>query len=235
MEEKYCEKNFAMCKGVIRLNCKEDAIKLMHNYLDGDITKENENKLRHHLEDCSDCQKHFHELKRTITLIQSTESISAPNHFAKNVMEQLPTEKRHIKYMRWFKIHPVLTAAAIFFIFMFGGLLSAWNQDTKLTVSKQDNLIIEGDTVIVPEDVVVEGDLVVENGNLKIDGTVDGDVTLINGKLIRDEDGPLDEEGLMASVGEVNGEFETVDRIFEWIWFQMKNLFKGVFSFEGAG
>jgi len=206
----------------------------MHRYLDGDIKKEDEDKLRHHLEDCSDCQKHFHELKRTITLIQSTENVSAPDHFTENVMQQLPTEKKHLKYIRWFKIHPVLTAAAIFFIFMFGGLFSAWNQDTKLTVSKQENLIIEGDTVIVPEDVVVDGDLVVENGDLKIDGTVEGDVTLINGKLIRDDEGNLDEENLMASVGEVNGEFETVDRIFEWIWFRTKNLFKGVFSIDGA-
>ena len=216
------------------MNCKKDVIKLMHRYLDGDIKKEDEDKLRHHLEDCSDCQKHFHELKRTITLIQSTENVPAPDHFTENVMQQLPTEKKHRKYIRWFKVHPVLTAAAIFFVFMFGGLFSAWNQDTKLTVSKQENLIIEGDTVIVPEDVVVDGDLVVENGDLKIDGTVEGDVTLINGKLIQDDEGNLDEENLMASVGEVNGEFESVDRIFEWIWFRTKNLFKGVFSIDGA-
>lgn len=214
------------------MNCKKDAVKLMHHYLDGDITKEDETKLRHHLEDCCDCQNHFHELKRTTTLIQSAESISAPSHFTESVMQQLPTEKKHVRYIRCFKMHPVLTAAAIFFIFMFGGVFSAWNQDTKLTVSKQENLIIEGDTVIVPEDVVVDGDLVVKNGNLKIEGTVEGDVTLINGKLIRENDGNFDEEGLMASVGEVNGEFETVDRIFEWIWFQTKSLFKGIFSFD---
>lgn len=217
------------------MNCKKEAIKLMHHYLDGDITKDDENKLRHHLEDCNDCQKHFHELKRTLTLIQSTENIAAPSHFAERVMQKLPDEKKHVKYMRWFKIHPVLTAAAIFFIFMFVGTFSAWNQDTKLTVSKQENLIIEGDTVIVPEDVVVDGDLVVKNGNLKIEGTVEGDVTLINGKLIREDNDRFDEEGLMASVGEVNGEFEKVDQIFEWMWFQIKNLFKGIFSFNNAG
>src|SRR5690625_5754696 len=100
-------------------------------------------------------------------------------------MEQLPTEKRHVKYMRWFKIHPVLTAAAIFFIFMFGGLFSAWNQDTKLTVSKQEKLIIEGDTVVVPEDVVVDGDVGVEKCELTIDGTVDGDVMLIDEILMQ--------------------------------------------------
>jgi len=213
------------------LNCKKDAIKLMHNYLDGDITKSDETKLKLHLEGCCDCQKHFHELKRTVTLIQSTEDIQAPANFTQNVMNQLPTERKHVKYLRWFKMHPALTAAAIFFILMFGGVFSAWNQDTKLTVSKQEDLIIEGDAVIVPEDVIVDGDLVVKNGNLKVEGTVEGDVTLINGKLIRDEEG-LDEEGLMASAGGVNGEFESVDRIFEWIWFHLKSLFKDVFSID---
>ena len=68
-----------------------------------------------------------------------------------------------------------------------------------------------------------------KNGNLKIEGTVDGNVTLINGKLIQDQ---LNGEGLMASVGEVNGEFKKVDQVFEWIWFNLQNLFRGVFSFE---
>lgn len=201
----------------------------MHKYLDGDLTKEEEKGLIAHLEDCTECQTHFHELKRTITFIKSVETISAPAHFTQQVMQNLPTEKKRVKYARWFKLHPIFTAAAIFFIFMFAGVFSAWHQDTKLVVSKQDNLIIEGDTVIVPKGVTVKGDLVVKNGNLDIQGTVDGNVTLINGKLVQDD---LNGEGLMASVGEVNGEFETVDEIFEWIWYNIKRLFKSVFSFE---
>ena len=204
----------------------------MHDYLDGDITKENETKLRHHLEDCPDCQKHFHELKRTLSLIASTEKIEAPSNFTENVINQLPTEKKHVKYVQWFKRHPIFTVAALFFIFTFSGIFSVWNQDTKLTVSKQEDLIIERNMVIVPEDVVVEGDLVVKNGDLKIEGTIEGDVTLINGKLIQSSPNDLDDEGLVASIGDVNGEFESVDRMFEWVWFQMKNLFKDIFSFN---
>lgn len=211
------------------MECKTQARHLMHDFLDEDITNEEETKLRKHLEVCLDCQNHFRELKRTVSLIKSVEQTSAPSDFTKKVMQKLPTEKRHVKYIRWFKMHPVWTAATIFFVFMFGGIFSMWNQDSKLTVSKQENLIIEGNTVIVPEDVTVEGDLVVKNGNLKIEGTVDGNVTLINGKLVDDE---IDGEELMASVGEVNGKLETVDRIFEWIWFNIKLLFKSIFSFD---
>lgn len=231
MGEKFYVKNYAIYKGVIHLHCNQEIIHLMHDYLDNDIKKEDETKLRLHLEECSDCQRHFHELARTVTLIQSAEDISAPNRFTQNVMDQLPTEKKQIRYMRWFKTHPAFTAAAVFFILMFSSVFSIWHQDTKLSVSKQENLIVEGDTVIVPEDVTVAGDLVVKNGDLKIDGTVEGDVTLINGKLIRDDEGLVDEE-LMASAGEINGEFEKVDRLFDWIWYSLKNLMKGIFSFS---
>lgn len=209
------------------LNCNKEAVELMHYYLDGEITKEQEKALSHHLENCEVCQKHFHELKRTITLIQSTEQIKAPANFTASVMEKLPAERKRVKYRRWFKAHPVLTAAAIFFIFMLSGLFSLWNQDSQLIVSKQENLVIKGDTVIVPANETVKGDLLVKNGDLIINGTVDGNVTLINGKLIKE---PIDEDGLRASVGEINGELEQVDQMFEWVWYSIKEFFQRIFS-----
>ncbi|WP_026908805.1 zf-HC2 domain-containing protein [Paucisalibacillus globulus] len=212
------------------MDCNKEALELMHKHLDGDITREEESQLRNHLEVCVECQKHLHELKRTITLIQSAEKLNAPDNFAENLMQQLPVEKKHVKYLRWFKVHPILTAAAIFFIFMFTGLLSAFEQDSQLMVSNPENLIIEDNIVIVPEGVTVEGDLVVQNGNLKIDGNVDGNVTLINGKLVEEQG--IDGSGLMADVGGVNGELKEVDRVFEWVWYNIQNLFKGIFSIE---
>src|SRR5690606_21324492 len=136
------------------------------------------------------------------------------------VMQQLPVEKKHVKYLRWFKMHPILTAAAIFFVFMFTGLLSAFEQDSQLMVSNPEDLIIEDNLVIVPEGVTVQGDLVVQNGNLKIDGKVDRNVTLINGNLVEEQG--LDSSGLMADVGGVNGELKEVDRIFEWVWYNIQ-------------
>lgn len=209
------------------MNCETEAKELMHKYLDGDLTKLGEANLRTHLVGCEVCQDHFHELKRTITLIQSTEQITAPADFSVNVMNDLPTEEKRVRYLRWFKAHPALTSAAIFFIFMFSAIFSAWNQDSELSVSKQEDLIIKGDTVIVPEDVTVSGDLTVKNGNLKIEGNVDGNVTLINSKLVEET---LNGSGHMASVGEVNGELKQVDQVFEWIWFHLKELVDSVFS-----
>lgn len=210
----------------------------MHKYLDGDLKKDEEVKLRAHLETCDTCQNHFHELSRTITLIQSTEQLEVPINFSENVMRNLPTEKGHVKFVRWFKKHPAITVAAIFFLFMFGGVFSMWEKDGELVVSKRDNLVIQGDTVIVPEGVTVVGDLFVKNGNLQIDGEIDGNVTLINGKLIVNSDGLDDEDELLVASAGVNGELNHIDEMMEWVWYKLKTLFENIFSFNinnGAG
>ena len=50
----------------------------------------------------------------------------------------------------------------------------------------------------------------VRNGKLKIEGEVDGNVTVING------------EQYMASAGKVTGDIEEINEVFEWIWYHIK-------------
>ncbi|WLR48375.1 zf-HC2 domain-containing protein [Halobacillus litoralis] len=216
------------------MNCKREAIELMHKYLDGELNKEEERRLRDHLQGCQSCQHHFHELKRTTTLIKNTTPVSAPPRFTANVMANLPKEKKRKNYIRKFQRHPLLTAAAVFFILMFGGIFTEWNQDQQVTVSKQENLEIRDHTVIVPEGVTVEGDLVVRNGDLRIDGKVDGDITLINGDILNTPSGQggkndeLDRNNLRA----YSGELTEVNQVYEWVWYHTKKTFKAIFSFE---
>ncbi|GEN54949.1 zf-HC2 domain-containing protein [Halobacillus faecis] len=216
------------------MNCKREAVELMHKYLDGELNKEEERRLRDHLQSCPSCQNHFHELKRTTTLITNTTPVSAPPRFTANVMANLPKEKKRKNYLRKLQRHPMLTAAAIFFILMFSGIFTAWNQDQQVTVSKQENLEIRDHTVIVPEGVTVEGDLVVRNGDLRIDGKVDGDITLINGDILNESsdqvetDDGLDRNNLRA----YSGELTEVNQVYEWVWYHTKKTFKAIFSFE---
>ncbi|WP_028785029.1 anti-sigma factor family protein [Thalassobacillus devorans] len=212
------------------MNCKEEAIALMHKYLDDDLTQPEEKKLRLHLQSCSECQAHFHELKRTISLVKSSSAVSAPENFIADVMSNLPQQKKRNHYIRWFRNHPFSTAAAVFFLMMFGGVFSAWTEDQQVTVSKQENLVIQNQVVIVPEDVTVDGDLVVRNGDLRIDGAVNGDVTIINGDILekkRVQDSPLDGEKYMAYV---SGEVNEVNQVFEWMWYHVKETLEGVFA-----
>ena len=196
------------------MKCSEEMIEYMHEYLDEEISAEHEDMLRTHLQDCNDCKSYFHELKRAIALVQSTSHIVAPDDFTAKVMAGLPKEKRKVGIQRWLKKHPFLTAASLFAFLMGGALFSNWESDTQLSFSNQPQLQVEQDTVIVPKGTVVTGDIVVRNGNIKIEGEVDGNVTVINGK------------NFMAAAGNVTGDIKEIDQIFEWMWFKIKETSK---------
>ena len=85
-------------------------------------------------------------------------------------------------------------------------------------VTKQPNLQVEGQTVIVPEGKTVKGDIVVKNGDIVVKGAVDGNITVINGKY-------------MASTANVTGQIEEVDEVFEWLWYKIKSNAKSAWSF----
>ncbi|WP_442597561.1 anti-sigma-W factor RsiW [Neobacillus sp. D3-1R] len=196
------------------MNCSESMIEYMHDFLDEEISAENEAKLREHLSTCPECNRHFHELKKSIAFVQSTSHIQAPANFTANVMARLPKEKKQVGVKRWFRHHPMITAASLFLVLMLGSFISGWNQNHEFTVSKYPNLVIENNTVIIPEGETVKGDLVVKNGDIKIEGKVNGDVTVING------------EKYLASAGQVTGDIEEVNQLFDWIWYHMKKAAK---------
>lgn len=200
------------------MSCNKEIIQLMHQYLDGDISEEKEQELRSHLRSCEACQEHFKELKRTVALITANVDIQPSFDFTNKVMAQLPKEKKRTSIQRWFRVHPLLTAAAIFFILMSSSIFTMWNQDHQLSYPKGMNLVVENDTVIVPEGVVIEDDLEVKNGNIKIEGKVIGDVIIING------------DKLKASAGDVAGEIKEVDRVFGWLWYEIKEMAELVFN-----
>ncbi|ARI75354.1 anti-sigma factor family protein [Halobacillus mangrovi] len=214
------------------MKCNKEAVALMHKYMDGDLNKEEERRLREHLQVCPSCQNHFHELKKTTTLIKNTGPVSAPNNFTANVMANLPKEKKKKNYARLFQKHPILTAAAVFFILMFSSVLTAWNQDHQVTVSKQENLEIRDNTVIVPEGVTVKGDLVVRNGDLRIEGKIDGDVTIINGDILDEENQNMNQGLDSSNLRAYTGELTEVNQVFEWMWYHTKNVVSDIFSVD---
>lgn len=200
------------------MSCPEKYIAYMHDFLDEDIAEENEQELREHLRTCPACEQHFKELKKAIAFVQSTAHIKAPDHFTSGIMANLPKENKKIEVSRWLKNHPLLSAASLFILLMTGSLFTSWNQDEQFSFSKQPNLVVENNTVIVPEGEVVTGDIVVRNGKVKIEGEVQGDVTVING------------EKYLASAGNVTGEIKEVDELFEWIWYHLKTTTKKTFN-----
>ena len=194
------------------MGCSEKFVDYMHDFLDEDITPEEERELREHLLACRECEWHFREMKKAVALVQSTSHIKAPDDFTMSVLAALPKEKKKVEMGRWFKGHPFLAAASLFILLMGASAFSTWNGEENFSVSKQPNLVVENDTVIVPEGEVVEGDVVVRNGKLMIEGEVRGDVTVING------------EQYLASAGKVTGQISEVNEVFEWIWYHIKEM-----------
>ncbi len=195
--------------------CPDEIIHYMHEYLDSALSQSKEQILKEHLQKCPDCQNHFQELKRTISYVQSTSYINVSSGFTANVMANLPKEKSSIGVKRFIRHHPLLAAASLFIILMAGSLFSSWNGDQKFTVTMKPNLVVENETVIVPEGEIVDGDITVKNGKLRIEGKVNGNITVINGEYL-------------ASAGAVTGEIEEIDELFEWIWYKIKDGSKRV-------
>jgi anti-sigma factor RsiW len=182
----------------------------MHEYLDEEINPTNEMILREHLKGCKECETLFNEFKKTIAVVKGTSRVQAPSDFTAKVMASLPKEKKKVGMQRWLRNHPLIAAASLFLVLMMGSVFSTWNQEREFSVSKQENLVVQNNTVIVPAGEVVKGDVIVRNGELKIEGEVQGDVTVING------------EKYLASAGHVTGQIEEVNEVFDWIWYHMK-------------
>ncbi|WP_203364655.1 anti-sigma factor [Bacillus sp. REN10] len=200
-------------------SCPKHIVQFMHRYLDGELEIEQQRELKKHLDDCLDCKQHFMDLKRTIALVQSASHIKAPEGFTERVLFALPKEGKSVGVKRWFQQHPFFTAASLFLALMTGGFFSLWQQEAdNFAFTKHDQLKVENHTVIVPEGEKIKGDLVVENGDIRIEGEVEGNVTVING------------DKYMASAGKVTGEIEEIDEVFGWIWYKMKKTVAVIFN-----
>ncbi len=196
--------------------CPEHIVHYMHAYLDGDINRDEERQLNEHLDKCSACSEIMAGLSETVAFMELAKPVQAPEGFVEGVMQRLPKEKSQVGIRRWLRSHPLLAAAAMFLILMSASVFSSYGNDQQFSVSKQPNLIVEGETVIVPEGEVVRGDVIVKNGKLRVEGEVDGNIIVINGSKY------------MASTAVVTGTSEEIDRAFDWLWYKIKNTVKDV-------
>ena len=197
--------------------CQEPVIHLMHAYLDGDISREDEQMLHEHLASCEGCKEMMDEMKISALFLKDAAPIEAPEGFVSGVMARLPKEKSQAGFQRLLRRHPLLAAAALFLMLMSATLFSNYSNDQQFSFTKQPNLVVEGETVVVPAGEVVKGDIVVKNGNLRIEGEVDGNVTVIRGSKY------------MASTAVVTGKSEEIDKVFDWLWYKLKSTVKDIF------
>ncbi|MBM7644493.1 anti-sigma factor RsiW [Scopulibacillus daqui] len=198
--------------------CSLEMKRLIDAVLDEEATAEEQQKLKTHMHDCRHCRQHYNQLVQSINLLKGLEQPNVSEHFTASVLSVVPIREKGQTLKRWFKPHPVLTAAAVFIILMISSFFSLWQfTPFQAVVKGKGRLAYQGNTVIVPKDEVIDGDLIVKNGNAKIEGKVKGDVVLIQS------------HSLLASAGHVNGKIEKINKFMEWLWYDMKGFFTRVF------
>lgn len=189
----------------------------MHEYLDDDISSAREKELLEHLKICAACQKHMYELEHVMYLLNTVPTtVHLPLGFTNKVMANLPALP--VRKVSWLRRHPIAVAAAIFAVLMSGALFSEMQSEDEFAVTNKQGLLVKEETVIVPENETIKGDIVVKNGDIIIEGKVDGDVTVVNGRY-------------MASTANVTGNVEEIDETFEWLWYTIKSKTKQLFNF----
>jgi len=209
------------------MNCNV-AIVWMHDYLDGELPREDIVTLKSHLLSCPACRSRFEQLQKTdAAVFQTLEAIKPAADYDKKasellnerIMQQLPKKqnKQRNRIVRFIYRYPGVTAAAVFVLVMLGSFFTMWEEDTKLIVAGEDlqQVIIEGNTVIVPEGAHLTGNLTVENGIADVKGEVDGNVTVIDGTLN------------LASTGHIAGQSRTIDQALDWFWYKVTQTFGG--------
>jgi anti-sigma factor RsiW len=196
------------------VQCNE-ALPLIHDYLDGQLSAGKKLELRNHLLNCSSCAGNMRALEKTEALVRMLERPPTPNDLSSKIMANLPPAPVRRSWAGFIRRHPAATAAAAFLIVMFSSFLSLWDQESQLTVRGDDleGLVIEGRNVIVPKDSKLEGSLVVENGTLQVDGEVLGDLVVIDGDVA------------LASTAHISGKVTQVDQALDWIWYKIERLF----------
>jgi anti-sigma factor RsiW len=203
----------------------QDYKKCIHEYLDEELSQCQTKQLFQHIDQCEACQKHLHELEKTILLLKSHSHLKAPEYFTEKVMQQLPKEAKGVKAKRWMKGHPFLVAASLFIFLMAGSLLTIWTEGQDqfyVSTPHMDQLVVdqESGTVIVPEGKVIQGDLIVRNGDVEVRGEVTGDVIVTDGQVY------------LASTAHIVGQVEEIDQFLKWTWYHLRNWVKDAIQFE---
>ncbi|WP_046216176.1 zf-HC2 domain-containing protein [Paenibacillus wulumuqiensis] len=202
------------------MDCKL-AVSFIHEYLDGDLPDEQANELKQHMAECSECRAVFKELEQTELLMFAVNHRKPPvsDELTDRIMQALPKKKQPHAWTTWLKRHPALTAAAAFFVILLG-TLPFWNEGPEMIVKGQnlDQVVIEGNTVIVPEGKTIAGNLTIEKGQARIYGDVEGNVTVIDGSIFQ------------ASTAHISGQVQTVDQAVGWLWYKISTAFSEVAS-----
>jgi anti-sigma factor RsiW len=197
------------------MECSE-ALPLIHEYLDGDLEGAEAIELKKHLIACPSCRALFKQMEQTEAMVRLLPKSPVPEGLTAKIMSRIPETKKRAGWTTWVKSHPALSVASVFILVMVSSFLSLWNEDKDMVVkgANLDQVVIRGDTVIIPEGSTLQGDLMVKRGKVQVEGAVEGDLVVIDGTY-----------NLAASTAYVSGHVTQVDETLEWVWYKVNEFF----------
>lgn len=199
----------------------------MHVYFDGDTAADDLTTLKRHVASCPACRDHFRQLRETAALIRSLPAVGAPVGLRGRILKALPPGRtiataeqasdRVSGRVRWVRRHPGLSAAMLFAVVMAASYAVMWGHGSDVVVRARhpEQVVVEGNRVVVPAGKTVAGDLIVENAEVAIDGEVKGDLVIVDGTYH------------LASTAHIAGRVLRIDRVLEWIWYRIETFFQG--------
>jgi len=198
------------------MNCKQ-ANPLIHDYLDATLEGFELTELKQHLLDCPSCRKVLDGLEQAEACLRVMPQPSVDDGLADRIMLALPRRSKVIQFRGWLKRHPAISVAAVFVVVMMSSFLSLWNSEQELMVKGNDleDVIIQGDMVIIPEGSTVNGDLLIENGKLQVFGNIEGNLVVVDGSIFT------------ASTATIAGQVTSVNETIDRFWFKVKEFMSG--------
>jgi anti-sigma factor RsiW len=195
----------------------EEASHWMHEYLDGTLTGSSLTQLKDHITECAECQQRLERLEETEVFVQMLPAPAEPSGLANRVMHALPRPSRRTAFKRWVKLHPAASVAVVFLLVMMSSFLSLWDKESNLVVKGADleDVIIQGDRVIIPQGSIIDGDITIENGKLQVEGIITGNLTIIDGSYY------------LASTASIAGNVTDINQTIDYFWFRVKEFFSG--------
>jgi anti-sigma factor RsiW len=198
------------------MNCKE-ANPLVHDYLDGELEGPQLTELKQHLLACPACREDLDGLEHAEACIRVMPQTAPSEGLARRIMSALPSPSRRTQFKRWIKRHPAASVAVVFIMVMMSSFLTLMDKEDDLMVKGADleDVIIQGDTVIVPEGRIVNGNLLIEHGKLQVYGSVQGNLTVVDGSIYQ------------ASTASIAGQVTSVNQTVDYFWFKVKEFISG--------
>jgi hypothetical protein len=204
-------------KDGLSMDCKK-AFSLIHEYLDDDLSIQSAHELEIHLQNCPACKLHYQDLKRTELFMRSITVKPMSQLTKQRILNAIPIRQNRAHWITRFRNYLGISAAVLFFILLTSTLFMMRNQNQEFMIrsNELDKVMIQGNKVLVPKGKVIDGNIMLEHGDIEIEGEVNGNITVIDGKI------------QLASTAHISGHIEEIDGIMHWVKYKIMRFFNEV-------